>query len=74
VTTATHESDLIVPSTTADPVAPANAAGSPLGAAPASESERSGDFEVQIAIHSIASRILGSALLERVQEVDSVAT
>ena len=74
MTTATHESDLIAPGTTADPIASANTTGSALGAAPASESERSSDFEVQIAIQSIASRILGSALLERVQEVDSVAT
>ena len=74
MTTATHESDLVVPGTTADPITSANAAGSALGAAPAAESERSSDFEVRIAIQSIASRILGAALLERVQEVDSVAT
>lgn len=74
MTTATHESDLVVPGTTADPIASANAAGSAHGAAPAAESERSSDFEVRIAIQSIASRILGAALLERVQEVDSVAT
>jgi len=74
VTTATHESDLIVPAATVDPIASANATGTALGTAPESESERSSDFEVQIAIQSIASRILGSALLERAQEVDSVAT
>ena len=74
MTTATHESDLIVPGTTADPIASVNATGSALGAPPGSESERPSDFEVQIAIQSIASRILGSALLERAQEVDSVAT
>jgi hypothetical protein len=74
VTTATRESDLVVPDTTADPITSASAAGSALGAAPAAESERPSDFEVRIAIQSIASRILGSALLERAQEVDSIAT
>jgi hypothetical protein len=76
VTTATHEADLIEPRTTAGPIASAiaDAAGSALGTAPASESERSSEFEIQIAIQAIASRILGSALLERAQEVDPVAT
>jgi hypothetical protein len=74
VTTATHESDLVVHGTTAAPITSANAAGTALGAPPAAESERPGDFEVRIAIQSIASRILGSALLERAQEVDSIAT
>lgn len=74
MTTAIHESDPIAPGTTAEPIASA-AAGPALEAAPASESERSADFEVQIAIQAIASRILGwSALLERAQEADSVAT
>jgi hypothetical protein len=76
VKTATHESDPIALSKTTDPTGPAvaDAKGSALGAKPASESERSSDFEVQIAIQAIASRILGSALLERARQVDSVAT
>ncbi|HET9941432.1 MAG TPA: hypothetical protein VFR25_10075 [Candidatus Eisenbacteria bacterium] len=76
MTTATHESDLIAPGATAHPVAPAVAdpTDSARGAAPASESERSSDFEVQIAIQAIASRILGAALLERAQEADPIAT
>ena len=76
MTTATQEADLIAPDAAAHPVASAivDATGSEVGAAPASESERSKEFEVQIAIQTIASRILGSALLERAQEVDFIAT
>ena len=76
MTTATHEADLIAPDATAHPVASAiaDATSSARGATPASESERSKEFEVQIAIQTIASRILGSALLERAQEVDFIAT
>lgn len=76
MTTATHESDPIAPSTTADPIASvvADATEPALAAAPSSESERSSEFEVQIVIQTIASRILGAALLERAQEADSFAT
>ena len=72
MTTATHESDPIAPSTTADPIASvvADATEPALAAAPSSESERS----LQIVIQTIASRILGAALLERAQEADSFAT
>lgn len=76
MTTATHESDLIALHTTADTTtsAAADAARPALGTAPPSESERSSEFEVQLEIQAIASRILGAALLERTQEVDSIAT
>ena len=76
MTTATHQSDSIALSTATDPIGPAvaDAKGTALGAPPASELERSSDFEVQIAIQAIASRILGSALLERAREVDSIGT
>ena len=76
MTTATHESEPGALGGADDTVAStaAHTTSSPRGAAPASESERSRDFEVQIAIQTIASRILGSALLERAQEADSIAT
>lgn len=76
MSTATHESDLIALTTTAGTNAPAvaNATEPALAAAPSSESERSSDFEVQLAIQAIASRILGAALLERAREADSIAT
>ncbi|HKO21466.1 MAG TPA: hypothetical protein VJX91_02345 [Candidatus Eisenbacteria bacterium] len=76
MSTATHESELAAPSTTADAFASAvaDATKPALGAAPSSESERSSDFEVQLTIQAIASRILGGALLERAREVDSIAT
>ncbi len=74
MTTATHESDLIALGTTADVIASADATEPALGTAPSSEWERSGEFEVQLAIQAIASRILGTALFERAEEVDSIAT
>jgi hypothetical protein len=76
VSTATHEPDLIALSMTAGPNAPAvvDATEPALAAAPSSESERSRDFEVQLTIQAIASRILGAALLERAQEADPIAT
>jgi len=76
VSTATHEPDLIALTTTARPNAPAvmDAAEPALAATPSSESERSRDFEFQLAIQAIASRILGAALLERAQEADPIAT
>lgn len=76
MTTATHESDLIALSTTTDSIAPAavDATEPSLGSAPPSKQERANDFEVEIVIQMIASRILGAALLERVREVDSIAT
>ena len=74
---AIHESDLLAPEE--DPKEPSEGlrTGSLSGAGrvePSTESERSADFDIELAIQTIASRILAVALLERAQEAESIAT
>ena len=41
---------------------------------PSTGPERSADLDIELAIQTIASRILAVALLERAQEAESIAT
>lgn len=74
---ATHESDLLAPEDAAKEPTEGLRTVSSSGAGrvePSTELERSADFDVGIAIQTIASRILAAALLERAQEAESIAT
>ena len=74
---ATHESDLLAPEDDVKEPSEGLRTDSSSGAGrvePSTEPERSADFDVQLAIQTIASRILAAALLERAQEAESIAT
>lgn len=74
---ATHESDLLAPEDFAKEPSEGLRTGSSSGAGqvePSTEPERSADLDVELAIQTIASRILAAALLERAQEAESIAT
>lgn len=74
---ATHESDLLAHEDEAKGPSEGLRPDSSSGAGrveSSTEPERSADFDVQLAIQTIASRILAAALLERAQEAESIAT
>jgi hypothetical protein len=77
VTMATHESDLIAPEAALEAPSESPRTDSTSLAVrvePPTESEGSADFDMEVAIRTIASRILATALLERAQEAESIAT
>lgn len=74
---ATHESDLLAPEAAFKDPSESLRADSSSGAERverSTESERSADSDIEVAIQTIASRILAVALLERAQEAESIAT
>jgi hypothetical protein len=73
---ATHESDLLAHEDDAKGPSEALRSGSSSGAGrvePSTGPERSADPDIELAIQTIASRILAVALLERAQEAESIA-
>lgn len=74
---ATHESDLLAPEDDAKGPFEDLRTNSSSGAGrvePSTGPERSADIDIELAIQTIASRILAVALLERAQEAESIAT
>lgn len=74
---ATHESDLLAPENDAKDQSEGIRTDSSSGAGrvePSTGPERSTDLDIELAIQTIASRILAVALLERAQEAESIAT
>ena len=74
---ATHESDLLAPEAAFKDPSESPGTDSSSGTERVerpTESERSADFDIEVAIQTIASRILAAALLERAQEAESIAT
>jgi hypothetical protein len=77
VSIATHESDLLAPENDAKDPSEGIRTDSSSGAGrvePSTGPERSTDLDIELAIQTIASRILAVALLERAQEAESIAT
>jgi hypothetical protein len=75
---ATHESDLLAPEAALKDPSESPRNDSSIGAERverSTESEHSANSDdIEVAIQTIASRILAAALLERAQEADSIAT
>jgi hypothetical protein len=77
VSMAIHEADLLAPEDAAKEPTENLRTDSSSGAGRverSTESERSANFDIELAIQTIASRILAAALLERAQEAESIAT
>ena len=77
VSMATHESDLLAPEAAFKDPSENPRTDSSSGAEQvelSKEPERSADLDMEVAIQTIASRILAAALLERAQEAESIAT
>lgn len=77
MSTATHETDLLTPEAALKEPSEDLRTDSSSGAGRverSTEPERSADFDIEVTIQTIASRILAAALLERAQEAESIAT
>jgi hypothetical protein len=77
VSMATHESDLLAPEAAFEDPSESlrtDSSSGPERVELSTEPERSDDFDMEVTIQTIASRILAVALLERAQEAESIAT
>lgn len=74
---ATHESDLLAPEAAFEDPSErlrTDSSSGPERVELSTEPERSDDFNIEVTIQTIASRILAVALLEHAQEAESIAT